>query len=543
MIAYAAEPVTVRGARLSRLSPAGHAALLLAMLVTALLVFQLASAQAPPSLIVYPNPAAPGQTVAIQAIASNPADSLELLETPPGASTPQILKSGTGSVVTTLTAGAPYGSYVITSRDLSAGIANTIALIVNSTAAQSATNAPSLSVSPNPAAQGTNILLQATGNPSTDFDELEINGQLFGAGTGVVSYTIPDAAAGSYNITSLDTATGYSTSTTLVVYAASGTGTAQHTNLPFNPMDWFGIALIATLLIISVAALVYALSGLIASQNAKGWARLQIYEAILSIVLLLAFAALSYMFFLNPQHAYASVGLLPGTCAAPNINTIFNLSQCDIGVFTNSAYGYLYTFIISGYIIGFSPGIALDFHIPTQPNVGISTKLDSLVPGGTADILSIAASALLTALVLNQVQVILLSSSLLFLSLFVTIGIVARTFGFTRTFGGAMIAIGLGVGLIYPMLVTITYGFIDPQLMTANLAVDISNAVQLIVGIVFTNSIPAYLSAFVTKLGYLIMGLTFVPFLNFIIVDAFIVDFSKAIGERIDFMSMMTSFV
>ncbi|MCL4411596.1 hypothetical protein M1329_01515 [Candidatus Marsarchaeota archaeon] len=165
------------------------------------------------------------------------------------------------------------------------------------------------------------------------------------------------------------------------------------------------------------------------------------------------------------------------------------------------------------------------------------------MPGGTAGIISIAASALLTALVLNQVQVILLSSSLLFLSLFVTIGIVARTFGFTRTFGGAMIAIGLGVGLIYPLLVTLTYGFIDPQLASANLAVDISNAVQLIIGIVFTSSIPAGLSAFFMKLGYLITGLTFIPFLNFIIVDAFIVDFSKAIGERIDFMSMMTSFI
>ena len=530
-------------ARTSEPRGARHTALVMAVLVTALLVLQFSYAQVPPSLIVYPNPASTGQTVAIQAIASSPTDGIELLETAPGASSPQILKSGTGSIVTTLTAGPPYGSYTIAGRDISTGASNAITLVVSGAAVQSTPALPSLSITPNPAAQGTDVLIQTTGNPSTDFDELEINSQLFGAGTGVVSYTIPDAAAGSYNITSIDTVTGYSKSTALVVYATAGTGAAYSTKLPFNPMDWYGIALIATLLIISIAALVYALSGLIASQNAKGWARLQIYEAVLSVVMLLAFAALSYMFFLNPQHAYASVGLLPGACAAPDINTIFTLSQCDIGVFTNATYGYLSTFIVSGFIIGFSPGIGIDFHIPQYPNVGVSTALDSLVPGGTAGIISIAASALLTALVLNQVQVILLSSSLLFLSLFVTIGIVARTFGFTRTFGGAMIAIGLGVGLIYPLLVTLTYGFIDPQLASANLAVDISNAVQLIIGIVFTSSIPAGLSAFFMKLGYLITGLTFIPFLNFIIVDAFIVDFSKAIGERIDFMSMMTSFI
>jgi hypothetical protein len=43
-----------------------------------------------------------------------------------------------------------------------------------------------------------------------------------------------------------------------------------------------------------------------------------------------------------------------------------------------------------------------------------------------------------------------------------------------------------------------------------------------------------------TYLGLIIIGLVFVPLLNFIIVDTFIIDFSQAIGERMDFLSMLT---
>jgi len=43
--------------------------------------------------------------------------------------------------------------------------------------------------------------------------------------------------------------------------------------------------------------------------------------------------------------------------------------------------------------------------------------------------------------------------------------------------------------------------------------------------------------------GLAIAGLTFIPFLNFTIVDAFIVDFSRAIGEKIDFMTLLLGII
>ena len=52
-----------------------------------------------------------------------------------------------------------------------------------------------------------------------------------------------------------------------------------------------------------------------------------------------------------------------------------------------------------------------------------------------------------------------------------------------------------------------------------------------------------FLSTFLQVLGYMLAGFTFIPFLNFIIVDTFIIDFSQAIGERMDFMSLLAGVV
>ncbi|EQD57918.1 hypothetical protein B2A_04611, partial [mine drainage metagenome] len=38
-------------------------------------------------------------------------------------------------------------------------------------------------------------------------------------------------------------------------------------------------------------------------------------------------------------------------------------------------------------------------------------------------------------------------------------------------------------------------------------------------------------------------GLTFIPFLNFTILDAFIVDFSKVMGEKVSFMALLSNLV
>jgi hypothetical protein len=43
--------------------------------------------------------------------------------------------------------------------------------------------------------------------------------------------------------------------------------------------------------------------------------------------------------------------------------------------------------------------------------------------------------------------------------------------------------------------------------------------------------------------GIVLLGISLIPLLNFLIVDTFIIDFSRAIGEKVDFMSLLTSII
>ena len=157
---------------------------------------------------------------------------------------------------------------------------------------------------------------------------------------------------------------------------------------------------------------------------------------------------------------------------------------------------------------------------------------------------------ILTFLIVNQLQVIMIASSIFFLSVFITIGLICRLFGFSRTFGGLMIALGLGFGLVYPLLITLTYGYIDVQLQGAATVSAVQTAINVF-DIAFRGIITTLTSGAnapsplpstqtLTLSGDFIMGFTVVPLINFLILDAFITDFSRAIGERVDFMTLMT---
>ena len=318
--------------------------------------------------------------------------------------------------------------------------------------------------------------------------------------------------------------------------------------LPINPSNWVGIALVAVLMVIAVAGFVYVVAGLINSSNARSWARAQIYEAAFSIALLLIFAFFAYLFFLNPQGSFSNAGLVPngGTPDCSATNTIFTLATCDISYFSNNAFNVAQGLYWIGYLVGLSPGIDIGFNVPFVPALGVSTGIEDFVPIDDEKLIAAGFSAIFFALLINQVQVILLAGSMLFLSVFLTIGLVARAFGVTRTFGGTMISLGIGLGLIYPLLVAITYGFINVQTGTVNI-LSITNIVEILftaatavlTGQLGNATVSIFNSQFVQQLAYAVAGLTFIPFINFVILDAFIRDFSKAIGQQVEFMALL----
>jgi len=312
--------------------------------------------------------------------------------------------------------------------------------------------------------------------------------------------------------------------------------------LPFTPQVWLPLGMIIAFMIIGVAVVVYMIGTAMKYQYAIAWAKTQIYEVSLSIILLAIFSFFVFVFFINPQSSYASLGLVPDSCQYAN--NIYELATCDLGTFTQATTN-MFTIVFDAAIFAAnSEGFSTTVASFGQQNLNFSVRLDSVFPTSFDKLLGMAFSALLTMILINNIQLIILSSSLLFLSFFLTLGLVARIFGVTRTFGGAMIALGLGFGLIYPILVTISYGFISAQLELPQLALSaacISPIVYTMLSIAGTTGCS--MGNIIVDLGLLIAGLTFIPAINFLIVNAFITDFSRAIGEQITFTTMIEGLI
>ena len=316
-------------------------------------------------------------------------------------------------------------------------------------------------------------------------------------------------------------------------------------------------ATIILLLVFTVTALVYMFSRLMNSYTAKAWATSQIYEALLSFFMLIVFASFVYLFLTNPQNAFGAVGLVPSACSSSL--TIFKLSVCDVTTFNNNVLLLTKSSFILIYILGLDPGFKGSFSpfeyigpiVTTQLIVSIDLK--SLIPPSAIVPLEAIIVGLVAVLALSNVQSILLASSMLFLSFFIIVGLVSRTFGFSRSFGGVMIAIGLGLGLVYPLIVSITYGFIDTNMLhsyTATL-VGMPHLMAAMMGVIMatvfhSSALSGYtttVSAIFKSFGYTIAGLTAIPLINFLILETFITDFSTAIGERISFMQLLSGYI
>lgn len=327
----------------------------------------------------------------------------------------------------------------------------------------------------------------------------------------------------------------------------------QATNtLPVTPTQWLPFALIVIFTVVLVAALVYMLSSVINSNNAKTWARFQVYEGILSLVLLLVFSAFIYLFFLNPQTVYGQLKIVPTGCTGAT--QVFTLASCDVSQFNKGATSLAeYSFLLSYFPTAAQPFSLTYTPDPEDPTVSFSLEPPALWPQETAPILTYFYTTIMFTIIFNQIQLIMLGGAVLFLAVFISIGLIARSFGFLRTFGGAMIAFGLGLGIMYPLLTSLTYGFIDVNANVTclqTIACTLAGGAGSFLSIILSSSsssmtalLGTTVGTLISEVGYIIAGLTIVPVMNIVIVDAFIVDFSKAVGERMSFQQLFSNFI
>jgi hypothetical protein len=351
----------------------------------------------------------------------------------------------------------------------------------------------------------------------------------------------------------------------LLVHAANGP--ISLLAFPINPAAWFTVAMMAAIAVIAVSGIAYALAGITGSSAMKGWSRSQIYEALLSLALFVIFISFFYIFSTNPTQAFNSVNLMPTNCSTASnpshqpVNNLYALAACDMSTFNDKAVSAYSNIFWASIVTGLLPSVAISStikspistssYIRASPSIGISSALQ-LFPALVERTVENFVIAILMGLIINQLQIILLSSSLLLFSVFITIGLICRIFGFLRSFGGIMIALALAFGFVYPLLVAITYGYIDVQLQSATL-----NAVQMTVGLLsiaykmllatvtggtFSPS-PLPSSQAMALGGDLILGFSVVPLINFLILDAFVTDLSRVIGERVDFLTLITGII
>ncbi len=350
-----------------------------------------------------------------------------------------------------------------------------------------------------------------------------------------------------------------------VVSAQSAIESSVNPILSSPYTSWFSIVIAGALLILAVVALVYVLAPLIGRSDLRAWARIQFYSILFSILLIVIFEAFGALLYTtNPTNALKSIGVVPDfpfvSCASSS--NLFELALCDIYLFNQYAVGAAnyYTFVV-----GLRLAILPSLLVTVTPLAGVSNLGISLtIPFSPLDFpIGGVINALATMYTLNQLQLILIAASPLIFAVFISIGLIARIFGITRSFGGAMIAFALGIGFVYPLMTAITYGFIDTVVTNPATITLLSAFITSIVAISFiasflpaillagalagaaiASAIAALLSPFIIAyFGLLGVGLLFVPLMNFVIVDTFIVDFSQAVGERMDFMSLLTGLI
>ncbi len=307
----------------------------------------------------------------------------------------------------------------------------------------------------------------------------------------------------------------------------------------------YALAVSIALMVMAVAAVMYELSYVIKMPGIRGWSLTQFYEAIVGLVFFAVFFGLYYLLSLNPTPMFTAFGALPPQCSGSS--TLFDLAACDIGTFTSSAFGAFNVLYYSTLLTGLIPSTKISATIPPFAlGIGFEGTASIFPSSAFSDMASTGMSILVFMLFLNELQLILTSASWLFFGLFLSIGLVAWVFGVSRGFGGAMIALALGLGFVYPLLVSLTYGFIDSQINAAPTAILVStlSAVGSLTNGGLANAFGTFaFGNLVNFLASFIAGLTFIPFINFMILDAFIVDFSKAIGERISFMAMLSNVI
>jgi len=290
-------------------------------------------------------------------------------------------------------------------------------------------------------------------------------------------------------------------------------------------MNWQGLSFLAASTVFLLAAFVYTLGHVLIHQKVIMWAKQQMEEAILAMAItLFVIGFVSFLCTLDLN----TLGIDTG-CTGANCNLV------------NVAFGRLssfYTVIMRGFatVLMLNSFMSNAATMTVGKAFGVGPVFTPLaVFGDVSQSLTAAIIVLMTSAIMVLTQMILLKmTESLFVILF-PIGVLLRSFGATRGFGGGLIALSIGFFFFYPLLAVLFYGAVlgDVELTYSGMASSFENAglspasTEWVTG----NPILELLAGFV---GKTIVGAIFMPLVMFMILVSFVKGLSYALGEEVD---------
>ena len=336
----------------------------------------------------------------------------------------------------------------------------------------------------------------------------------------------------------------------------------------------FALVGLTSLAILSIIGILFALSKFLGLTNMHIWLNQKIYDVLLTIVFVLLFNFFIdfYTNINNTSPSYLN-NYVPQQCTSTsNLNsnygstTINSISTCIMHTFNSYFNDYMGLFYYAMLVIDLIPSFNIGISI--MKGVGLSFSVE--FPFSFIGFISPLITFLYTLAILNVMQEYMLASSFMLLLIFVGLGLLARIFLVSRTFGNTLIVMGIGIGIFYPIITILTYGpitsFIESNTLLFN-TMFISLVSLFILPFIslassLFSSILSFLSIFgisttflstsvatieIIKLINLFMaigiGTILFPILNITIVNIFILDMSNAVGEKVNLVDALVRLI
>ena len=341
----------------------------------------------------------------------------------------------------------------------------------------------------------------------------------------------------------------------MIDYIALATTVSGFLTSPYN--YWAPVAFAAAIAVIGLLAAIMMISAMIGRERMRVWAKVKIYDVVFSVMLIFVFfVIIGLLSSINFQtQVFGPLNLVPNECSGSSSiasgGDLMSLAVCDMYTFNQNVVNLNTNVYLIALRMSFFPQTEIGYtSVLGVQGVGVSTKINPSLPAfetATGYMLD----ALYTAFTISQLQLLILAAALLLFSVLMSIGIISRIFVVTRSFGGSLIALAIGLGIIYPLMVCITYGYINVGidntgilLWIATPTVLVFGVVSLLIALILGGTVASgILVPFIQLAGYVGVGLVLVPLLNLLIVDVFVIDFSQAVGERMDFMSLLANLI